>query len=66
LYSLLCARKGTKILFDDYLNRPEYFVVEKYCKLHDSKGRMGVFHVENYYEITSLCADIAKYSIVWD
>lgn len=33
LYSLLSARVGTLLMFDDYLNREYYFVVENFCKL---------------------------------
>ena len=43
LTSLLCSRVGTILLFDDYFNRPHYFVVEEFCQLHERHGRMGVF-----------------------
>ncbi len=66
LYSLLCARVGTTILFDDYLDRPYYFVVENFCRLRESRGRMGVFTVAQNFSMPDIAAAIAKYSIVWD
>jgi hypothetical protein len=66
LYSLLNARVGTTILFDDYMNRPEYFVVEKFCKLVASHGRLGQFSTSPSFDVVDICAHIAKYSIVVD
>jgi hypothetical protein len=63
LYSLLNARVGTTILFDDYMNRPEYFVVEKFCKLVAAHGRLGQFSTSPSFDVVELCAQIAKYSI---
>ena len=34
LTSLKFAEEGTKILFDDYANRPHYHFVEKYGSVH--------------------------------
>lgn len=64
LYSLVSARIGTNILFDDYVNRPDYHVVEEFCKLTDIKGRMGVFSVNNNFSLSELIAAIAKYSVI--
>ena len=65
LYSLLSARKGTVIMFDDYLDREHYFIVEKFCKLHEKHGRMGVFYAEQNYSTTDLVATISEYSTIW-
>lgn len=65
LYSLLSARVGTLIMFDDYLNREQYFVVEKYCKLQEKHGRMGVFYADHNYTVTDIVATIAEYSTNW-
>lgn len=65
LYSLLSARVGTLLMFDDYLNRDHYFVVEKFCKLQEKHGRMGVFYVDHQYSITDLVSTIAEYSTNW-
>ena len=66
LYSLLCAEINTTILFDDYSERPEYFIVEKFCRLEKIEGRMGVFKVTNDHKIPEICKNIAKYSVVPD
>ena len=66
LLSLVNARVGATILFDDYLNRPKYFEVENFCRLREKCGRMGVFTVDLNYSIPDVCQAIAKYSIVWD
>jgi hypothetical protein len=66
LYSLICARLGTLIMFDDYLNREDYFVVEKFCQLKEKHGRMGVFYVEHNYSIPEIVSAIAEYSTLTD
>jgi len=66
LYSLLAAREGATLLFDDYLTRPQYSAVERYCRLRERRGRMGVFTVAKDYPVVDLCERIAQYSIVWE
>lgn len=66
LYSLLCAKAGTVILFDDYGHRFRYHIVEKFCRKVDSYGRMAKFYVEKDYDLPELVATIAKYSIIKD
>ena len=59
LVTLLNARPGTLVLFDDYFNRSNYWVVEEFCKPHEQHGRMGVFIVPpkcSYKNITRLIA----------
>ena len=63
LYSILAAEIGTTILFDVYAERPEYFVVEKFCKLSSKAGRMGVFKSSQNYSIIEICQAIAQYSV---
>ena len=65
LYSLISARIGTVIMFDDYFDREHYFIVEKYCKLREKHGRMGVFYVEQNYSIPELVSSIAEYATIW-
>jgi hypothetical protein len=65
LYSLLSSRVGTLIMFDDYLDREHYFVVEKFCKLQEKHGRMGVFYVEHKYSVPELVSAISNYSNNW-
>lgn len=66
LYSLLCAKLETTILFDDYTERPEYFIVEKFCKLNLTAGRMALFKVSKEYSIPEICKVITQYSVVPD
>ena len=53
-------------MFDDYLNRPNNFIVENFCRLDKKLGRMGIFYAEKNYLITDLVSVIAEYSIIWD
>jgi hypothetical protein len=64
LFSLVSARVGTTILFDDYLDRPEYYVVERFCQLHEKSGRMAVFVVAKSFSIPEICEKIAQYSVL--
>lgn len=66
LYSLLSARIGSLIMFDDYLDRPPYFIVENFCDLKEKHGRMGVFIVDKNYSLQSIVSAIAEYSTVID
>ncbi len=66
LFSLLSAQIGTTILFDDYLDRPAYFVVEEFCQPVRNRGRMGVFLATRNFSVTDICEKIARYSIVVD
>jgi hypothetical protein len=45
LYSLIHAKKDSIIIFDDYLNRPWYHIVEDVIPLHDKCGRQAFFKV---------------------
>lgn len=66
LYSLLCARPGTMILFDDYTNRPHYHVVEEFSRPCAFHGRLAVFEAGGHFSIPDIAARIAQYSIVSD
>ena len=65
LYSLLASRVGTTILFDDYFDRPEYFVVEEFCALESRHGRMGVFIASPHFSTIELVRKVAQYSSIW-
>jgi hypothetical protein len=64
LFSLLSSRTGTTILFDDYLDRPQYFVVEEFCRLESKHGRMGLFVSAHNYSTVEIAKKIAQYSVV--
>ena len=66
LFSLLSAREGTAILFDDYMCRPYYSLVERFCPLKESHGRMGVFIAHKNYSVSELCEVMAQYSINYE
>ena len=51
LTSLKYANENTKIIFDDYNNRPYYHVVEKFIKKEQTFGRQALFIVKNKNDI---------------
>jgi len=51
LTSLKFADEGTHIIFDDYINRPEYHIVEKYVERVEHCGRLCLFIVPSPQEI---------------
>jgi hypothetical protein len=63
LFSLINAQPGCVIIFDDYFNRPEYSVVEKYCTVKSAYGRMAEFLVESHPISPALVESIACYSV---
>ena len=51
LTSLKFADKGTHIIFDDYMHRPEYHIVEKYVERVEHCGRQCLFIVPSPQDI---------------
>ena len=45
LTSVNLAPVGTKILFDDYTNRPFFHVAEEFCEKIETFGRQALFEV---------------------
>lgn len=43
LTSLLRAEPGTWIVFDDYLGRAHYHIIEKFVRPHEFSGRQAIF-----------------------
>ena len=68
LTSLKFADPGTKIIFDDYVNRPHYHFVEKYVSRINECGRQCLFVVPSKSEIdmNSLIKDIDAFRFVID
>lgn len=68
LTSLKFAEEGTKILFDDYINRPHYHFVEKYVSRLKECGRQCMFVVPSKTEIDmiELEKDIVSFRNVMD
>lgn len=51
LTSIKYGKENTKIIFDDYNNRPYYHVIEKFIKKEQTCGRQALFIVENKKKI---------------
>ena len=51
LTSIKYANENTKIIFDDYNNRPYYHVIEKFIKKEQTCGRQALFVVKNKNDI---------------
>lgn len=64
LFSLLNAQDGTTILFDDYFDRPQYAVAERFCRVESQHGRLAVFRAERGYSLPALTAAFAQFSLV--
>ena len=45
LFSLINSKKDSIIIFDDYINRPHYHVVEEVIQIHENFGRQAIFRV---------------------
>lgn len=65
LYSLIAANEGTIIIFDDYYDRPYYFVVEEFCQPIHKAGRAGVFKVHKHFDTSKLVMTYGKYISNW-
>ena len=68
LTSLKFAEAGTKIIFDDYVNRPYYHFIEKYVSRINECGRQCLFIVPSKIkiDIDSLNKDIDAFRFVMD
>ena len=68
LTSLKFAEPGTKIIFDDYVNRPYYHFIEKYVLRINEFGRQCLFIVplKTEIDIDSLNKDIDFFRFVMD
>ena len=51
LTSIKYGKEDTKIIFDDYNNRPYYHVIEKFIKKEQTCGRQALFIVKNKNKI---------------
>jgi hypothetical protein len=66
LFSLLAADVGTRILFDDYTDRPEYHVVSQFLKPIRVAGRMALFEVTEARDISEIARVLLTYSHNFD
>ena len=49
LFSLINAKEGSIIIFDDYINRCHYHVVEEILEIYNKCGRQAVFKVPKVF-----------------
>ena len=64
LVSAMLCKPGTKILFDDYFDRPWYHIVEKYVKPKRRVGRLAEFEIVEPLKLSAeLLYDLLKYSV---
>ena len=61
---ILAETGATVILFDDYTERPEYHVVEKYATLVGVSGRMALFKKDKEIIISDIYIDLMRYSSI--
>ena len=66
LYSLLEGEPGSKIFFDDYVNRPHYYIVEEFVKPTKISGRQAMFIVPNILNKVGIEKLLDKFIYVWD
>lgn len=68
LTCLLKGESGTKIIFDDYNNRPHYHFVEKYIKPIETCGRQALFVIPNKetVNIEDIGNSIKQFRFVFD
>lgn len=65
LVTLLYSLEGAVIMFDDYFDRPHYFIAEQFCQLHARHGRMAEFVNTKKYSHVEICKVIARYATVY-
>lgn len=66
LYCLIAGRVGTLILFDDYFDRPQYHIVERFCEVSDRVGRMAVFVLEKHFSYADITSCIMEYATKYE
>ncbi|MEM9574935.1 MAG: hypothetical protein AAF870_06885 [Pseudomonadota bacterium] len=68
LTCLIKAKPGTVVIFDDYINRPQYHIVEEFVRLSERCGRQAKFIVPDQKEIDpiEIQALIEKFEYVMD
>ncbi|MBK1693066.1 O-linked N-acetylglucosamine transferase, SPINDLY family protein [Ectothiorhodospira mobilis] len=59
----LFAKPGTKILFDDYANRPQYHVCEKFLPVSKLAGRMALFEKNDADINQRAILELSKYNL---
>lgn len=66
LTCLKYGNKGTKIIFDDYLEREKYHIVEIFLKPKKIVGRQALFKIDKEFDTEMLDYFISKFEYVFD
>ena len=66
LFSLITGSPGTKIIFDDYMNRPHYHIVEEFIKPTETSQRQALFIVPNNCNTKNIQKTIDQFIYVMD
>lgn len=64
LNSLLRSNPGTRIIFDDYTERPQYHIVEEFCEKPSLCGRQAIFTVPHAVSRDLIQQELEKFSYV--
>ncbi len=66
LYSLINAKAGSIIIFDDYNNRQYYHIIEEIVPIYKIYGRQAVFRVPKHFNRSSAENMLNKFLYVFD
>ena len=66
LFSLINAKEGSIIIFDDYNNRSYYHVVEEVLEVYESFGRQAFFKVPKVFNKQLANELLQKFTYVFD
>lgn len=66
LTSLLKSEPGTKIIFDDYVSRPYYHVVEDFIAPIRFCGRQALFIKQGFIDTEKILGEINRFQYVMD
>ncbi len=66
LYSLATGAPGTKIIFDDYTDRPHYHLVEEFVKRSETCGRQCVFIIPEDLDKVKVMSLMSQFLLVME
>ena len=66
LFSLINGNPGTKIIFDDYINRSRYHLVEEFIKPIETFGRQALFVIPDNLDVENIKKTIDQFVCVID
>ena len=66
LYSLINAKVNSIIIFDDYIDRPFYHIVEEILPIYKTCGRQALFKVPKLFNIKLAQILLKKFIYVFD